>query len=111
MDNQQRPDPRQDAPPPAHAAMDQQQESKSQQPKQQGPTLDELHRAWLEGGEERLGQMLTRADGGKMIPSPEDLTLAYYQKGAALLDALMSHMDGLVDEDDPDPAWGERRWR
>jgi hypothetical protein len=49
--------------------------------------------------------------GKKMIPSPEDLFLAHQKGGKELLEALMANMDGLGEEDDPDPEWNERRWR
>lgn len=89
------------------AIMDQ-QVSMNQQPK--GPTVDELHQAWLEGGDKKVGKIMMRADGSRMVPSPQDLTLAYQKGGGDLLGALMANMD----EEEPDnsePEWDERRWR
>jgi hypothetical protein len=90
--------------------MDQQQyEDKKEQPAQEGPTLDELHQAWKEGSDEKVGQVMVRGDGKTMIPSPQHLVLVWQKGGKELLGALMLNMDG--DEEGPDPEWGERRWR
>jgi hypothetical protein len=89
--------------------MGEQQESNDHhQP--EGPTLDELLLGFREGGQEKLVQLMT-INGRRMIPSPQDLALAWQQGGKELLGALMSHMHGLVEVDDPDPEWNERRWR
>lgn len=94
--------------PPAPARLDQQRRGDDQQPKQDGPTMEELYRALQEGGKEKVSQMMI-VKGKTMIPSPEDLCLAYRDGGSEMLEALMANMDG--DEDGPDPEWNERRWR
>ena len=85
--------------------MNRQQKKKGQHP---GPTLDELYQALREGGKRKVTEMMT-VNGKKMIPSPQDLALAWQKGGKELLGALMENMDG--DEDGPDPEWNERRWR
>jgi len=87
--------------------MDQPQNSRDQQ--QEGPTLEELRQGWQQGGEAKLSQMMVRADGKKMIPSPKDFFLAYRDGGKEMLGALMSQMSG--DEEGDYPEWDERRWR
>jgi hypothetical protein len=77
---------------------------------QTGPTLQELHQAFLDGGQEKVGLLMTRADGKKMVPSPKDLFLAWQFGGRELLGALMSNMDGN-ELDDSGPEFDERRWR
>jgi hypothetical protein len=93
--------------PPTPAIVEQPKDNENQQA--DGPTLDELHQAWKEGGDEMVDQVMVRADGKKMVPSPRDLALAYQKGGKELVGALMENMDG--DEDGPDPEWKERRWR
>ena len=100
------------SPPPVPSKVVKKQESHGQEePTEEmtGPTPEELHRGWLEGGKGRLGQMLMRADRKKMVPSPEDLFLAHQKGGRKMLGDLMANMDG--DEEGPDPEWNERRWR
>ena len=80
------------------------------QHKEERPTPDELYQGWLEGGSERLGQLMIRADGKRLVPSPKDLFLAWGRSGKELLDALMSNMGG-TEPDDSEPEFDERRWR
>lgn len=75
---------------------------------QAGPTPDELIQGFRSGGVEKVSQLMT-VNGRRMVPSPEDLFLACQKGGNEMLGALMENMDG--DEDGPDPAWNERRWR
>jgi hypothetical protein len=90
--------------------MDQQHEHKDQQQGQEKrPTLDELLQAFREGGNERVGLLMLRMDGKKMVPSPADLFLAHQKGGKEFMGALMANMDGDDDGDDRD--WSGRGWR